>query len=319
MKYRLFTLIFIIASATSSCIRYDRSDCPTALSVSFTYDDYTRGKITVGNGDIQNAVLYVYDQNDRFIRTWNIDAPVFNKEYVADFTLDKGTYSFVVWFNPGEPYTVSDECASHGGEMGTRTGSCLRLSLPDDKCIRGELPLLFHGTLCDTQIEGNAQERIAIPMILNNNIINLTVKGLPYSDATYSFSVSDNNGHYTFENGFSDCEGFDYTTTMNFQSYSPTREQATNKLNTSLMVLKLAADRQPVIGLSNQTLGTVLYPSYDEQTTDLVQLILKADPANDFDRNDIYDIVFDFATDMTTTVYVNGWRVKESDNEIYPD
>ena len=303
----------------SSCIRYDRSNCAAALSVSFTYVDYTRGKIAIRDGDIKNAVLYIYDDDDRFVRTWTIDAPVFNKEYMTDFTLDRGTYSFVVWFNPGEPYTVSGECDNHDGKAGRRMESCLRLSLPDDKCIRGDLPLLFHGTLCDTYLEGSTKERIAIPMILNNNVINLTVKGLPYSDNTYLFSVSDSNGHYTFENGFSDCEEFDYAATINFRPYYGTNEQATNTLNASLMVLKLAAGRKPVIELSDQTLGKVLYPSYEGQTTDLVRLILKADPSNDFDGNDTYDILFDFATDMTATIYVNGWRVKESENEIYPD
>lgn len=304
----------------SSCIRDGLEECPVvnqSVSVSFTYGKDTHYHNPLDMDEIKKAILYIYDEKDDYITEWSLDYPVLNKEYDTGLTLNPGLYNLVVWFNPDTPYQVipvTDPPQQTGKTC--RSESQLMLIVPDDGCINNVLPPLLHGSVCDAEINEASVNRFTIPMTLNNNIINLTVNGLPVNDHTYGFTISDNNGHYTFDNDFVHCDNFDYVATMKFPAL--TKAVTNSTLNTSLTVLKLAAGRNVLITLQNQTTGQQLYPVNDGQTANLIDLILKADPNNDFELTNVYDITLDFNADLTVTITINGWRIKESDNEIYP-
>ncbi len=310
------SLIMSILTFISSCIRDGVEECQLedrSLTVSFTYDRNTRAFITFNMDEVKKAVLYIYDDKDDYVTEWSLENPVFNKEYDTGLILDPGQYSMVVWFNPDAPYQVITESLGQVGKT-CRSESQLMLIVPDDGCIRDILPPLLHGSIFNAGIEKGTGNAFAIPMSLNNNIINLTVNGLPVNDDIYEFTVSDNNGHYTFDNDFVDCDHFNYVATMKFPV--STKAATNNILNASLTVLKLAGDRSARITLENQTTGQQLYPVYDGQTDDLIDLILKVNPENDFKQTNIYNITLDFNADLTVSITINGWRLKESGNEI---
>jgi len=316
---RTCLLIYTLLSF-SSCIRDGSEECPLvdqSLKVSFTYTKDTHVYSGIHMNEIKKATLYIYDEADNYITEWSLDNPVFNKEYETGLTLDPGIYNLVVWFNPEAPYQILSVTIPPEEEGKTcRSESKVMLIVPGDGYIRDILPPLLYGSGLNTEIKATADNRLIIPMTLNNNIINLTVNGLPMNDHTYEFIISDNNGCYNFDNDFVTYDYFNYVATMQFPAF--TKTVTSDTLNTSLTVLKLARGRNVQIKLWDQTTDQQLYPAYDGQTDNLIDLILKANPDNDFEQTNIYDITLDFNSDMTVEITINGWRIKESDNEIYP-
>jgi hypothetical protein len=295
-----------LAGVFSSCIKEDLTDCPLPLQVVFSYENAH----ALAQEDLKKATLFIFDTDNKPVTSWSVDNPVLNTVYEPDIELVPNTYNFVVWFNLLSPY----ECTPITGNS-DKEGLEFRLQPPLSRQIDEpafNLPVSLYGTTDDLIKKEERVHKVTIPVNQNTNRINLTVHGLLPAEDLYRFSITDNNGNYSFRNEFLPCDDFTYTTSALFSPGSTT-------LNASLTVLKLAKNHpSPLLTIRNETTGEVIFPQSEEIQNNLVQLILAAYPDNDFDQTHVYDIEISFTT-VGVTIQINGWNLIVFNNEMIPD
>ncbi len=293
-----------------SCIREDVSACPQdtyRLQFRFSRED-TRA---LREGELRVANIYVFDRNDRFVAQQEIASPAIGKVYTADFTLDAGNYSFAVWVNRVDPYSITPNTGEFPAIRPTKREAEMCLNLSADRCVRSILPTQLYGSLVFESIPGKGDQLLTVPLVENTNIINLTVRGLAPTAHVYTCTIADNNGNYYFDNTFAPCEEFLYTATAHFDD--------SDALKGSLTVLRLAESHHPKLALRDLTAGEMVYPCRPGQTDDLIEMILNAyanGPRIDFDRTHVYDIIISFDTNMAVSVTVNGWELTPDEQEL---
>jgi hypothetical protein len=296
----------------SSCIKEDLTNCPLPLQVVFSYENDN----TFAQDDLQEATLFIFDENHKLVTSWSLSNPVLNTVYTPGIELTpQNNYSFVVWFNLLPPYTYTPDFKSVEGSP-AEEDMAFRLQVPTATLDIGEpdffLPVSLYGRTEDV-ISSEGVHTVVIPVKQNTNIINVSVHGLPPTTDSYLVSIQDDNGNYNFYNEFLPCEKFTYTEAVTFPPESEI-------LNASLTVLRLAGNHpNPVLTIRNANTGNMIFPNKEGIQTNLIQLILAAYPQNDFDRTHVYNIEIFFTADMGITIKVNGWNVTESNDEIMPD
>ena len=309
-----FINILIAVSIFSSCIKEDLSECDfrteAPLRIAFTYD----AELTSGDlAEMELATVFLYDGNDNFVTLWTIENPRLNQEYSSPISVPPGNYSFVTWFNLHHPhYSVNPaENDSHSLKPNRRE-SHFALESNSNNEITTRLPLSLHGSLINSTFTLKDEERFTIPLYRNSNLINVTLVGLEKTNHQYSVSINDNNGKYSFENNLLDCDDFSYKSIAGYSDES-------DFLKASLVVLKLDETRSPALVVKDENTQTQIFPTSESSLNNIVQMILKANPNNDFTKNHRYDIEISFDTQMSVSITVNGWKLNSSNNEIIPD
>jgi hypothetical protein len=155
-----------------------------------------------------------------------------------------------------------------------------------------------------------------MPLLQITNTINIRTIGLPANTDIFSFNILDNNSDYYFDSSFAND-----VSDAPFKYIAPCAKDVTRQINSTLNVMRLAADRRtPKLLIFNETAGVALYPT-GMQTGDLIELIQTAYPQNDFDETLTYDIDFLFENDdaigFTLTITINGWQVRYQDDVLY--
>lgn len=292
-----------------SCIGEDLEGCDWAIpvTVSLLLDpEEETGQVTAG----EVATIYIFDAEGGFVDRESIEAPVFGEPYLLNKRIAKGTYHFVVWVNPTEPYSVHLDLGESQAQKHTAT---LRLNLPvGEDNIEADLPVLFHGKADQREITRAAgTDVVELPLRQNTNRIQLTVKGLSRSADTYLFSIADNNGAYDFDNNHVDHQTFNYRSRAAFQT-------GADHLESALTVLRLGEARAPQLAFANHTTGQTLYPSYEGQEANLVKLIRAAYDGRwiDFDRRHTFEVELTFDANLQATVTIDGWKVKDEGHEL---
>lgn len=301
-------VVLCVLLSLSSCIQGEISGiCPPEgreVQVLFLHEG-TEEMDAGYQAGLNKAVLFVYDQDDRFIAYREINTPRLNETYQTGIGLDAGTYRFAVWFNPDSPYAFSP-LPSDLAVGAAKASQHFLLQVPDNRMINEEettLPLLLYGNK-EAMIKGT-DNLVTIPVTRNTNTINISVGGLLPDDHDYRFEISDDNGIYTFDNDFSPCTRFSYTKGAKYES---------GTLGSSLTVLKLSGSRPGAsLQILDATTGKVLFPNAKGITTSLVRLLELIYPGNDFDKRHNYDIEILF---VGTDVLINGWKLVPSDNEL---
>jgi hypothetical protein len=284
--------------------------------VIFSYEDET-GLSLMRLETLQKATLFIFDGSDNYVDSWTVDQerPELNKLYEPeDIKLYPGEYHFVVWFDLISPYSLFSTVDVSFSNKTRKDHAAVHLEIPDTRTIDTPLPLLLYGHK-EEAIKAEGDNIIVIPLVQNTNTINIMVSGLPRTDDEYLFSIEDTNGNYNFYDEFAFCEPFSYINVENFSAESDT-------LKGSLTVLKLNKDRHPVLTIQNQSTREQIFPREGDEVgvNDLIALILREYPNNDFDKVHIYNIRISIdETNVTVTVDVDGWTEKPSDNEIVPD
>lgn len=291
----------------SSCIQKELSEtCSlgTGLQILFSYDETEEIDVKDQTG-LKNAVIFIYDESDRFIAYREINNPRFNETYQMDIELKAGTYHFVAWFNSYSPY-VFNPVQNDLVRSEARNKHQFLLQIPDNRIVDENvtmLPLMLYGNKEAIVIEtGNL---VTIPVTRNTNTINISVGGLLPDDHAYRFEITDDNGIYTFDNDFSQCTRFSYIKSAKYES---------GTLGSSLTVLKLSGNRPDAsLKILDTTTGKVLFPNAKGITTSLVRLLELVYPGNDFNKKHSYNLDILFAG---TDIWINGWRLVPSDNEL---
>ena len=304
MKYCLWAMIGLVLSL-SACIQEDMSQCGSEVQICFSYNDDV-GSRSIDSGELKKAMLYAFDSDNQLTYVQEILDPELDVFYTI--ILDPDTYSFVVWFNPVAPYAITPM------EIGTtlKSEGQLSLEIPSTRRVQGSavefLPLLYGQK--EEAIQKNEDNVVTIPVSENTNRINITVRGLIPTTHTYHVSIEDANGVYTFDNDFDDsCPTFSYVAETQYATDS-------DILKASLTVLRLAEDRPtPTLTIQDMDTGEILYPFCDETPDNLIELLQKLYPHNDFSKNHLYNIDIKFDE---TAVWINDWQVVSPDIILTP-
>lgn len=167
-----------------------------------------------GNGDTcgrngkHHVTLYAFDQQGYCQLVHEFDVMGLGGETTIDVPLEPGTYDFVAWLNKDETYFSLPAFEQFPQVKPKKDAAVLYLDIPDNSIVDYELPTLLHGSVEELQITSG--QKIFVPLIQNTNRITFTAEGLDRTADTYEFEVRDNNGAYTFENGFDACAPFRY-------------------------------------------------------------------------------------------------------------
>jgi hypothetical protein len=296
-----------------SCIKEDLSDCPNGTVFRFKMENKYPDNF-IAQSDLHNAALFIFDENDNFVQLWDIPEPALDSVYAPNLKLPAGTYSLVVWINIEEPYETVPELGNFADELPLRSQKEFRLTVPSSGVVDESAKLLPHVFYGENEefVHTNKDDLAVVPIIQQTNTINLTVTGLPSDNENYLFAISDDNGAYSFKNEFVAFTDFSYTQNGTFAQ----------ELKASIVTMKLADNRSPLLTIGNSTTGKTIFPAYEGQLNNIVEMIKRSKlPAiNNFEQTHVYNIEINFATDMSVTITVNDWNViDDSGNELIPD
>ena len=317
IKY-YFCIIVGLVLSLSACI-YE--DCPanngaseTNLKILFFYDEENEIE-TIPADELDTAILYVFDSNNRLVNFCPISKPKLNFVYDNLLSLDPEKYVFVVWFNAQDPYLITPSIENLVIGTTLKNQGLFSLTIPANQMVSAGagLPRSLHGR--EEATIDSIENLVRIPVRQNSNRINFTVKGLLPSTDIYRFAIEDDNGKYDFENDFAPCPRFSYVTDV---QNSPTQD-----LKASLTVLQLAETRSPKLSIKNLTSGETLFPGSSYVTDNLIDIIGIRYPGNDFRKRHVYDveIKIEYNDDPElggVEIWITGWEPDSSKVKLTP-
>ncbi len=292
--YLLAIQLLLLLSLFTSCIKEDVSDCPTGLKVYFEYDPATYARTGVNPSEVHRIDLFIFDGGGIFRGVWTDEMPQLAPGYYMELPLQHtGSYRFIAWGNLQGSYTTSPANFVVGQTTFSEALLCLNHLSGE---VSGGAPPLFHADKTEPLSETHEQE-VHLPLVQAYNTINLTTEGMDQDGNTYRLSVTDSNGKYKFD--------YSYAADSNFTYYTSCTKDGNGQLLGTLNILKLAADRHPMLEIYNVTEGYSLYSS------DLIALLNKIEGV-DYGRVHTYDIRFKFVG-TEVTIIINNWKVTDYD------
>lgn len=302
----LMLLLISTLLAVSSCVNDDLDGCLRENVRILVKTNTETSRAATDRYQIDNIILFVFDEDNRFVTAWQGGAHTPNEPYEALLRINPGTYHFVVWTNQGDVYTTTQSLEECQAQQPLFSDLTMYMKCPANNCLTEEIPDLHHGLLTDAVVQRNKFNEFTIILTPNTYKLKFTVDGLAVNEDNYNFRVKDNNSHYTFSNSIRDEQAeFEHLRTTIFSG---------RELKTSMKVLRLTHDRSPVFDLTNQASGKCLY------TDNLVTMIQKAYSAGgqtvDFSRTFEFDIRITFRGNLGVTISINGWSYQINDTEL---
>lgn len=304
-----FATLFVCTLLLLSCTKDDSMVCLKEVRVYFSFSEEV-DKAT----QVDRMHLYLFDRNKRFVKEY-IDDNILNfgtDYYISCKDIRAGSYRFIAWGGSDErDYTTTP----NEFVKGQTTFDEALLSLNHTGGVVATQPHpLFHSSIQANVLINEKIQLFYMPLTQLTNTINITTVGLPTDANSYRFEIADNNCSYKFDKAFaSHNHGI-------FTYKAACSKDGSGQLHSSLRVMRLAADRYtPQLQIVNAADGAILYP-FGTQSGDLIGLILKALPQNNFETTHTYDIVLTFTGDSSTgfdvAITVNGWKVIDEPNDL---
>ena len=303
------TLLLVSALLLTSCLKEDMSDCFAEVRVYFSF-----ATDNINPANVDRMHLYVFDDKGRFVGEYRDDnISNFNTDYYINCSdLLPGNYRFIAWGGKDERfYSVAPALFIKG--QTTFNEALLMLEHPAN-IVSTPPHHIFHSELPATVVITQGIQRFDMPLTQLSNTINIHTVGLPADANAYTFIIADNNCTYKVDGSFASHSHRIFTYT------APCVKDGAGQLHSTLNVLRLSANRRtPQLQIYNQNTGAVLYP-VGAQSGDLIELILRAYPQNNFDTTHTYDIVITFTGNSSTgfrvTITINGWQVRDQGEEL---
>ena len=331
-------VLTVLVLALSSCIKDNLDDCPPPYNVRLrVITDYEKAEAVRTRGTyhqmddakfarhragwyedkIARVSVYVFDENDHFIVSWQGSEYLLAEEYTVPFTLEEGkSYHFVAWTNSGRGslYTPSrsDEELT---EEASRGELSMGLELPDDRTLTDEMTHRHFGTLESRPVFSgiNDYQIVISPQTYRVNFI---VRGLTANENSYEVKVTDRNArHSFFGTPVEGQEPYFHTRTL------ARTTRAAGEIGASMILLQIGDDTGTAFELANATQGRPLHNG------DLLQTIRTAyaaqiGPEKTFvDLDDMlenqyeYDIVLAYSP-LGMTVEVHPWDYKGNPTQL---
>ena len=311
-KMRIIYWVAALAACTlplSSCIKEDASECLEEIRVYFTFVNND-----IDPSEIDRMHLFVFTREGYYWGVYQDDHIVdFNSDYyISCVGLKPGAYRFIAWAGKDERfYSVAPKSFVEG--QTTFDEALLMLEHPRDVAPALSTPV-FHSDIAATVVISQRVQRFEMLLAHLSNTIHIRTEGLPADTDSYRFNIIDDNCTYRFDASLASHVHAPFTYT------APCTKGGGNQLFSTLHVLQLSAHRHtPRLEVYNETSGRVLYPA-GTQSGDLIGLILRAYPQNNFEITRTYNILLTFSGDESTgfdvTVSVNGWLVQDESGTL---
>ena len=317
---KIISIMLFCTMIFTSCLKENFTDCPEIIRVYFNY-----------NGDYQSKYidqmnLFVFSNNGYFLYEFSDDAVEFSNNYFIDCSdLYPGKFRFIAWAGKDEnSYAMMPEKMVRNKT--TLQEALLMLNISDDNSVSDVIHPLFYSVLPATVTKSKEQYFEMSLEHMTNTIIFRTI-GMPDDNSEYMFEIDDNNNSYLFDGTFTQFPNLKAGSQKSLEDVryiSQCDKDEANQLNSTLNIMRMSLNRySPQMQVYNKTTGDPLFPA-DGQTGNLIDLIRKANPKNDFDKTNTYEIVLNFGSgnedgDDTNlagvTISINGWEVRDHQEE----
>ena len=301
-RYLPALLLLLLPLLFASCMREDLSDCPTGIRIYFTYESVSADKHS-NPAEVEKIDLFVFDAQGAFHSVWTDNHPIFSPDYYMTITdLPVGDYRFVAWAGLRDSYSI------HPANLITKQTPFNDVQLIIDHISTGiennfEHFPIFHAVKKDYVHYKPRIQRIDLPLKQVYNTINLTTEGLPLNGDIYRLALYDHwDGRYKFDGSFAAVHDVTFAT--------PCGKDAQGQLLASLRILRLTANRHPLLVIYNVMQQREFYQM------DLIALLRQIGNLN-FETTHTYNIHIKFSTGMKTTITINGWNVTEWETMPY--
>lgn len=292
-----------------SCVRYNPKECVDPRgNVRLVVAIETEATPVRSSSDtryqIENTVVYVFDADNKYVTSCRGEQSN-GEPYEFFLTLEDGYYSFIVWTNFCDIYRTNktlEYCDKNAPAMEDLE---FFYDHSAHECQTSLLPDLLYGSAA-RNIIADINNNINVSMHPDTYTINFKVTGLSDCEDNFSFSVTDNNSHYKFDNSIIDGKD-------NFK-HIRTCQQIGGELNASIKTLRLTKTRSPLFVFENTTSGDVLYSDCLIQT--ILNAYKSAGQTVDFEETFTYDITLSYDVNMDLTISVNGWNYTPKDIEF---
>jgi hypothetical protein len=287
-----------------ACVQENLDRCPRATRVYFAFARETAFGGVRSEETVDKIDLYAFDATGKIAGHWVDEQAVMNEDYYLEIdNLATGNYQLVAWTNLGARYVTN----ILPGEMQSRDEMNVSIALPADRTLNDiTLPHLYFGEYRGANIEPSREDRLVI--LLDDNLykLNFKVEGIVPDGDVYRFTVTDDNGSYTFANNYGEMTAFRYSSSARFNS--------AGLLNASMTVLRLDENRNPALTFTNETRNILLF-SHDN----LVELILQANAQGasiDFRATREFNVELRVNADASVTITINGWKIETDEVQM---
>ena len=296
-RYLLFILVVLLVGCS---IDDNRDECPDDIWVTFKYKYASQQKKDL----IDQLDLFAFDEKGVLCLHETGYVLALDGNFRKRITLPSGKYTFIAWAG------LSDESTYLTSDMvigKTRMDEVqVQLLGVNNSRVDFKPGILLFGKVPDYTAQLKKNPEVVIPMITDNNQINVKVrhKGVKAERrenlASIRLEITDNNSVYTFDNQINrGTEEFVYTPFLN--------KETLNSIDCSFYVLKLQDDGyKPMLKLKNVTSDEIIIEE------DLVALIRKVNEIYgekiDLERDTVFNIELELdSNNVIITLVINGW------------
>jgi len=309
-------ILLVYGLALTSCLKENLSDCPEDIRVYFDISTRADGD-AINPKNVDRMNLYVFNHKGYYLCEY-VDEQIddFDDKYYIDCSdLLPGKYRFIAWGGMDRDFFSATPIQFEKGK--TTFDEALLMLTHLDGIISTPVHHLFHSELPATVTYSKVQ-RFKMPLIQITNTVNVRTVGLPADSYAYTYEITGDNCTYQFDGEFVKCShGYAHHDEHDdFKYVAPCTKDEAAQLHSTLNVMRLSKDFPTVQLKIYDEAGTILYPT-GNKSGNLIELITKANPKNDFDATHNYDIVLAFnESDLSLTIYINGWKVKEDSGQL---
>lgn len=313
LKRKLIAFIAVVSTLISSCTKEDVSMCNPGLQIKFSYLLNNQGANLFGN-EVNQITVFAFDASGRYYATFSDGGNHLTNDYVMTIPLPTGKYTLICWGGDMAAYhSVAMIDASNDVSQALTPGETtleqFRLLVKQKK--NKEALGLYYGSAHNVESKsGNHPDTYPIELTKNSNTIRVHITGLGNTLQTtqsragetplFDVTITAKNGRYNHENKIpSDAK------TVLYKPHTTTEN--TDELTYDCNMLRLMIDRQPMLRVvNNQTGDEVCH-------LNIVEAIMR-DPQyvtqQDIDRSDFFPFEFHIHTDLTVSITINGWSIK---------
>lgn len=300
------SMLVLLSYLFSGCIYEELPPCATKLRFNYTLNPSGDNLFGLTVDDIN---VYVFDHNDRFIRSYRDSGTVISNNYTLELPLGKEPISVVaVGVAAGSHYltgSVNTNVFTPDLIAGQTTLQDFRVKLSDDLIVTNKPGALLVGHITGLLPTGKITD-YAVDMTNNLNQINLQISGLSHLAYTPVFSAV--NGRYNYANMIPSDARIKY--------YQPVANVKSGADNFVFSTLRLSYNAEIILKLYDERGNNVL-PGFGG--ADLMKLIKKSpeySSQTDLDRETTFNLRLNFEGATIVSIVINGWEVEITKPEI---
>lgn len=301
------SMLFLLSYLFSGCIYEELPPCATKLRFNYTLNPSGDNLFGLTVDEIN---VYVFDHNDRFIRSYRESGTIVSNDYTLELPLGNEPVTVVaIGFGADAQYltgSMNKNVFTPDLIAGQTTLQDFRVKLSDELIVTDKPGALLVGHIAGILPAGKFTDNV-VEMTNNLNQINLQISGLSHLAYTPVFSAI--NGHYNYANMIPSEARIKY--------YHPAVTRIKSGYDDFMFsTLRLFYDAEIIFKLYDEH-GNNALPGFEG--ADLMALIKKSpeySSQTDLDRETTFDLRLNFKGATIVSIVINGWEVEIAKPEI---